>query len=54
MERESQQPTPETPSDDLWIYVADLAAYNNRLHGVYIDPRTEVDEQLVKVVNMLA
>ncbi len=41
-------------SEDLRIYVADLAAYNNGyLHGVWIDATLELDEMQEQVAEML-
>ena len=41
-------------SEDIRIYVADLAAYNNgRLHGVWIDATEEMDDIWAQVNQML-
>ena len=42
-------------SDDIRIYVADLAAYNNgKLHGVWVDATAEIDDIWSAVHAMLA
>ena len=42
-------------SEEIRIYVADLAAYNNgKLHGVWIDANAEVDDIWKAVNSMLA
>ena len=41
-------------SEEIRIYVADLAAYNNgRLHGVWIDATEEMDDIWAQVNQML-
>tara|TARA_Y100001973_G_scaffold91218_1_gene139613 strand:+ start:246 stop:407 length:162 start_codon:yes stop_codon:yes gene_type:complete len=42
-------------SEEIRIYVADLAAYNNGiLHGVWIDSTQDIDNIHEQINNMLA